>query len=312
MSKRKKKRRGPSFSPASMLRPRMDKLWADDALLHKDEAAIEEDLDVLAKNVSPKLFVSTMLRSYRAASEATQSHLQDILPRWLSQSGHLDALKEITASRATGADLQSLAITWLEATGIDRADIKKQPNLFLKAYYQDDADEWREKGQAFVVVTWYTDSRKKRAQGLGFLIDYHPPWDGALKDTLITSRMSPDEIHSQFSYWGLRSIALDIISLERAKTEILTALTCNLEAEIRLSRDTVKAKDMFEKQILSLPDGPDTPAFTMKDFDFLASHGERAEEIMDFEQNVGRRVRLQSGEEVVLIGAPWDDEDVLI
>lgn len=103
---------------------------------------------------------------------------------------------------------------------------------------------------------------------------------------------------------------LETIGPERAKTVILTALTCNREAEIRLPRDMIRARNLFERQVLSLPDGPDTPAFTMEDFDFLARHGQRPEEIRRFEQTVGRRVRLGDGEEILVIDMrDWDDEE---
>jgi len=313
MSKKKRKKKHRNIPPATMLRPRLEKLWADNALLHKDEAAIAGDLNVLTKDISPELFVKTLLRSYRAASETVQSHLEDILPRWLSQSGYMDTLEELAASHALGADFQPLAITWLEATGIDPADIKKQPSLFLNAYYYDDEAVLGDKSQAYVVVTWYTDSRKRRAQGLGFLLDYNPPWDGSVKDVNITPKWAPDRLQREFiAHWNQRDMELKSISPERAKTVILTALACNREFEVRLSRDTAKEKDTFEKHILSLPNGPDTPAFTMKDFDFLALQGKPAEEIMEFEQTVGRRIRLEDGEEIVLIGAPWDDEDEFI
>jgi hypothetical protein len=47
----------------------------------------------------------------------------------------------------------------------------------------------------------------------------------------------------------------------------------------------------------------------MEDFDFLAHHGERPEEIMHFERTVGRRVRLDDGEEILVIGTDWENED---
>jgi hypothetical protein len=71
----------------------------------------------------------------------------------------------------------------------------------------------------------------------------------------------------------------------------------------------IRARDAFERVVLLLPDVPDTPAFTMEDFDFLAHHGERPEGIMHFEQTVGRRVRLDDGEEILIIGTDWEDED---
>jgi hypothetical protein len=65
MSKRgRKKRKAIRISPESTLRPRLDNLWAEGALLHKDDGAIEEDLDVVARDIAPDFLVETMLRVY--------------------------------------------------------------------------------------------------------------------------------------------------------------------------------------------------------------------------------------------------------
>jgi len=289
----------------------MDNLWADEALLHKDDAAIKGDLDVLARDVSSELFVMTMFRAYRAASEAAQSRLDDVLPRWLAQSGHADTLRHMVIEQSLEPDVQALASAWLEEAGVDVTDLESRPSLFLKAYYYDDEALWGEKSQAYVTVLWYTDPRKRRAQGIGFLLDYNPPWDGSVKDILVTPREPPDKLIAYVhEVWSRGGMELETIGPERAKTVILTALTCNREAEIRLPRDMIRARNLFERQVLSLPDGPDTPAFTMEDFDFLARHGQRPEEIRRFEQTVGRRVRLGDGEEILVIDMrDWDDEE---
>ena len=74
MSKRrKKKKKAVRISPASTLRLRLDNLWADEALLHKDDQAIEGDLDVIAHNVAPDFLVKTMLRAYLSTSAPARS-----------------------------------------------------------------------------------------------------------------------------------------------------------------------------------------------------------------------------------------------
>jgi hypothetical protein len=69
----------------------MDKLWGDEALLHKEDAAIADDLDVLARDVSSDLLVKTMLRAYGAASEGAQERLDEVVPGWFAASGHAGA-----------------------------------------------------------------------------------------------------------------------------------------------------------------------------------------------------------------------------
>ena len=310
MSKRKKRKRI-DISPATVLRPRLDKLWADEALLHKEDAAIGGDLDVLARDVEPDFFVKTMLRAYVAASEPARDRMDRVLPRWLSERNCAETLEEMARARSLGPDLRPLALTWLEAAGVDTEPLESPPSLFLEAYYHDDEALLGEKSQAYVASFRYTSSRRNRAQGMGFLLDYNPPWDGSVKDILITPRRRPQKLLKYvMDFWERSDMEPESVSAERAKTVILTALNCNRAADVRLPRDLIGAREIFERHVLSLPDGPDTPSFTMDDFDHLAGHGKSPEEIVHFEQTVGRRIRLEDGSEVVVMGGPgWGDEE---
>lgn len=298
------------FTPAMMLQPKIKKLFADDAFPHKEQAAIERDLEELARDVTEKRFVKTLLHAYEAAPESVQSRLDTVLPGWLAASGYLTTLQDLTAARLLDLELRPRALTWLEAAGVDPADVEGQLSYFWKAYYRDDEEMLREKSQAYVAVFWYTDLRKKRARSLTFLLDYNPPWDGSIKDVIVTRSQSAQRLLKEFlEDWRQAGLQPEAIGPERAKTVILKALTCNREAEIRLPRDVVGARDLIERYVLSLPDGPDTPSFSMEDFDVLASQGESTEAIRYFEHTVGRRVRLGDDEELLIIGTEWEDED---
>jgi hypothetical protein len=307
--RRRKKKKATRISPASTLRPRLDNLWAEGALSHKDDDAVEKDLDAVARGVAPDLFVKTMLRAYVGASAPVRARLDGVLPRWLSRHDYLSALKEMVAERSLGDDLRPPALAWMKAAGVDTRSLESPPSSFFQAYYYDDAAEFGGKSQAYVAVFWYTSPRKNRAQGMGFLLDYNPPWDGSVKDILLTPRRSPKRlIKDVLGVWERGEMEIEQVSAERAKTVILTALKCNRAAKLRLPRDLIKAREAFVRHVLSLPDGPDTPAFTADNFDYLARHGKRPEEVMHFEQTVGRRVRMEDDEEVLVIDIrDWDD-----
>jgi hypothetical protein len=309
MSKRKK-RKALKISPATTLRPRLDHLWAGDALLHQDDAAIEAGLDTVARDVAPDFLVETMLRAYLSAPAAVRARLDRVLPRWLSQHGHVSTLKDMVSGQRLAADLRAPALSWMEAAGVDTRPFESPPDLFFRAYYYDDAATLGEKSQAYVAVFWYTSPRKKRAQGMGFLLDYNPPWDGSVKDILVTPERPPDRALRDFvNVWASGGMEPGIVSAQKAKIVILTALHCNRAAHLRLPRDLIAAREIFVRHVLSLPDAPDTPSFTMHDFDFLARNGKRPEQVVHFEQTVGRRVRLQGGKELLVMGSPdWEDE----
>jgi hypothetical protein len=145
-----------------------------------------------------------------------------------------------------------------------------------------------------------------------FLLDYNPPWNGSVKDIIVSPEGPSERLLKRFhNVWGNIGMSPVTISPAQFKTTVLKALACNREAEIRLPWDLINASSLFETQILALPDEPETPEFTMKDFDFLATHGERPEVIMEFEHNVGRRVRVGDDEEILIIGTDWDDDEWL-
>ncbi len=298
----KKKKRRANIPPATLLRPRLENLWADDVLLHKESAAIEEELKVLARDVTSDLFVATALRAYEAASKAAQAKLDEVLPGWLAENGHAETLHGMMAAQSLAPGLHRLALTWLEAADVDTDGLEAQPSLFMEAYYLDDEEGWGAPSQAQATVFWYTDYKKNQARGFSFLLDYNPPWDGSVKDVYIVPQRSPKSLIAGFKkVWDDSLVPLELVSPERIKTVILKALHCNREAEIRLPRDLINARSLFEDHVLSLPDGPDTPTFTMGDFDILAQQGKAPAQLMHIEQTMGRRVRGEDGEEVVIM-----------
>jgi hypothetical protein len=309
VSRRKKKKRI-SLSPATSLRPRLDNLWADDALLHKDDVAITGDLDVIAKDIAPGLFVATLLRAYLAASASVRARLDNVLPNWLDSRDHVSTLKEMLATQSLNSDSRAQALAWMVSLGIDTESFQSLPSLFLDAYYYDDEAFLGEKSQAYVIVLWYEDFSKRRAQGMGFLLDYNPPWDGCVKDILVTPRRAPKRLlKNVLDTWERGGMEPWPLGAQRAKTVILTALNCNRTAGIRLPSDLIAARELFDRYVMSLPEAPDTPSFTLDDFDLLARQGEQPEEIVHYEQTVGRRVRIGDGKEVLVMGdLDWDDE----
>jgi hypothetical protein len=308
MSKKKRPRR--NIPPATLLRPRMEDLFRDDTLLPKEDAAIQEALRALTQGVSDRLFVKTLLRAYAAASEAVQARLDAILPEWLAAHDDVEVLQMLAEERSLGPDLRPIALAWLDAAGTDTTDLARIPTLFMEAYYFDDENIRivGDRSQGFSAIFWYTNTKKRRAQCMTFLLDFNPPWDGSVKDIMVSPKKPPNQLLKWFQSVWSDSIVPESINPAQLKTVVLEALACNREAEIRLPRDMILARGLFEAQILALPDEPETPKFTMKDFDFLATHGERPEGIMAFEQTVGRRVRLESGEEAIILRSDSDDD----
>ncbi|MCX7680931.1 MAG: hypothetical protein N2508_03010 [Anaerolineae bacterium] len=295
-----------SFSPLALLRPRLDGLLGNEALARKEEKALRADLNAVFKGLKAADFLPVFLSACQTAPSTVQKRLDEVVPVWLKVQSHLPALLELVQKhRLSGMELER-ALAWLKAAGINIAYVEKtrEPSAFYTAYMYAD------KSQGIILLFWYSDRKHTKVQGMGFLVDYNPPWEGSIKDIVVYPQRTPEQARREFVNFWAEQYPLNTLSPAEAKLEILSCLECNRREGIRLPRDLVRAKDLFFKHILTLPDTPDTPGFTPEDFALLSRSGQSAEAIMEFEQTVGRRVRLDDGKEILVMSPPddWADE----
>jgi hypothetical protein len=237
-----------------------------------------------------------------------RQRLDDLMPPWLRAHDAVEVLHTLVQRQQLSPQSQTCALSWLTATGTDPTVLAAlQPQTaFYGAYRYADAS------QGLLNIFWYSDARQQKLQGLGFLIDYNPPWEGAIKDLLVCGPADRQRILQRYVHsWAERGMSLQAISEAEVKREILLCLAVNRREGIRLPRDLQSNRRLFVERVLTLPDLPDTPPFTVEDFDALSRAGKTAESIRHFEQHVGRRVRLDDGKELLVmgdIGDPFDDE----
>lgn len=304
--KRKQKRSTSSFSPLVLLRPRLDGLLGNEALVNKDSQALQADLNAVCKGLEPSEFLPVLLSACAGAPAQVQARLDAVAPEWLGERGYLDSLRTLLDQHRIADEDQQRAVAWLEAAGTDVSELKERQvqSSFYRAYmYADDS-------QGVMIVLWYADHRRQKVQGLSLLIDFNPPWEGAAKDNMVLPRRSPERAIEEFvGVWTQRGMRPEPLGAAEVKREILRSLDANRQEGIRLPRDLVRIRGPFVKHVLSLPDMPDTPSFTAEDFAALSRAGKSVESIRRFEQTVGRRVRLDDGKEVIVVGAPLDEDE---
>jgi len=303
--KSRKKARRPNLSPLSLLRPRLDGLWGSPDWSAKEDAARQTDLTAVTKGVKPLDFLPVMLKAYTAAPLAARESLDQTIPAWLEANGYEDDLQTILERHLLDPEETRTAVAWLQATGIDASSLAKETNTFYRAFIGGD-----DRGsQGVYIFFWYANRRRNRVKGINLLIDYNPPWDGAVKDVVLFPQRSPEDAIREFvDIWPSQGIELEELNPVKAKETVIELFMANREAGVRLHRDLAALRSEFARHIFSLPDGPDTPPFTLADFDELAREGKRPEEIMHFEQTVGRRVRLPDGKELVVMRGAEDDD----
>ena len=301
MSKRDKQRqperRGAGLSS---LRPRLDQLLRGDDL----ESRFHTELDTLTGGLKPAAFLPTMIAATGAAPAAAQETLDEAIPEWLNARGHVAALGELVERHTFSGEQQERALAWLAAAGADTSQLSTELaawDPFYDAYSLDGGS------QGTLMIFWYTSPRKHRVQGLSLLLDFEPPWDGAVKDTMRYPQRAPEAAIEEFvDFWLERGQTPLRIPAVEAKERAIEALEHNRQSNIRLHPDLIAAREHFLRYVLALPDGPDTPQFTAADFDYLATHGENPEAIKRNERMYGYRSRLPNGEEVLILRGPDD------
>ncbi len=309
MSKKRKKgkqrRSKPNIPPLTLLRPKLDTLLSDEALADKEAQAIKTDLDTALKGMSARQFLPILLRAYLSAPERAQTRLDKIVPEWLGERGDTPALLALLQQHTLDAERHEQARAWLADTDTAPSllqELQAQPSFYQAFSYYDDS-------QGIIILLWYADHQRRKIRGLTYLIDFNPPWEGAVKDIMnLPPRAQKRAGQDYVSIWRQRDMPLESLAAAEVKKEILQCLVANQEQGIRLPRDLIQARLLFFDHVLSLPDRPDTPSFTAKDFDALRRSGKTPESIMQYEQTVGRRVRIEDGKELLIMGAPFDDD----
>lgn len=289
----------------SILRPRLQKLLDPENLAEKENADLLEALEELVKGLSPSKYLPILVKAACETPPEVRERLDQLLPDRFKTQGHTDLLLEFLEQGRFDSSEKRCVKTWLmdaEVPEENLAAATQTPSSFYKAYtYTDEFGS-----QGFIVVMWYTDPRRRRASGMSFLIDHNPPWEGAVKDVMVFPTRNPERLDRQFldNWPHIEPVPLGSAEV---KQEILEALEHNREEEIRLPRDLILARKIFIEHVLSLPDTPETPAFTQEDFNKLSRRGKSPERISTFEQTVGRRVRMEDGKEIFIMGDPMED-----
>lgn len=283
----------PAVSPAirlSALRPRLDQLFRNEPLPAPDPQALYQALDGLTEGLAPEKFLPALLAATAAAPQETQEQLGDALQRWLEQRGYTIALRQVAQRGALDSEQRQLALAWLASAGGDLALSIEPDDSFYAAYYVGN------EAQGTIMFFWYDSPRRNRASGLGLLLDYEPPWEGAVKDAIPYPRRDPEALIQRFvGMWAEQGLLPEQLTASVAKRRALEALEQNRHQNIGLHRDLIAARDQFVRHILSLPDEQGTPAFSAEDFDYLAHNGRKPEILNRQEKQFGYQVRQADG-----------------
>ena len=313
MAKKVKKQKGKSeaprrnFSPLTLLRPRLDGLINNPGWIDRQDAEIVADLEAIVRHIEAADYLPILLRSVHSAPDLVQERLNQLIPGWIESHYETATLLALLEEENIQDEDVDLAKAWLTEMGVDQEQLNQErDSTFCDAYFGIDGFP----SQGFIIIMWYANRNRSRVQGFNFLLDFNPPWEGSIKDGYtLPQRSHRDAVREFVDIWQGRPLTVTQIDGATAKAKFIEALQRNQAEEIRIHRDIANESDKIIKHILSLPDLPDAPPLTVADFNRLCNRGQRAEQLMFNEQNFGRRVRMDDGQEVVILGNPWDDDD---
>jgi hypothetical protein len=309
MAKKKKQKSRPNISPLSVLRPRLDNLFAQPGWAEQDAATLTSELNNLVADIAPEQYLPILLKAVSAVPEAVQLRLDLVLPEWLRNHELTKPFTELVQHGLLEGQEYEVAVAWLTDAGIAQTALQVVHDpAFYRAFWGGDEMD----SQGFFMLFWYVNRQQTRVRGINVLIDFNPPWEGAAKDIVVfPQREARDAIREFVGMWESGPLGVNVEELDavEAKKRFLKTLMINRENEIRLHKDFIEAHELLVQHLFTLPDDDETPLLTIEDFDELCQVGKATESIRHFEQRVGRLVRMEDGTEVLVGAETFLDED---
>jgi len=305
---KKHKARTPNLPAAALVRPRLDSMWRTPEWLNTHEAQQLDELDALARGLAPAQYLPVMLKALSAMEPAIQEDIASVLVTWLRRRDDISHLKAMLEDGLFDAASTAMAQQLLDRAG---EVVNLTAQVTVEQFYAaaEGVDQFGSQGMFY--VAWRADGKRSRVRGCYFLVDYNPPWEGALKDIMWYTWRDPEGDQRKFlGTWTGRVAAWTELDAVEAKRRFIGHALVNRATGISLHSDIIASRDEILAHILGLPDGPDTPLFSAGDFDSLAALAQSSEQISRFEHTVGRRVRMEDGKEVfVHAGVANNPED---
>lgn len=299
----KKSRSGTQPNPAirlSGLPPRLARLFMEQT----DPAELGAVLDRLTDGLKPASFLPLLVGAFAAAPDSQRALLDHAVAAWLRERGLLAALRDLEVRHLANDGEREIARAWLAAGGVTALHIQEMTpaDLMIAAY------EISDEAQASVTLFYYADGRRRRVRITSFLIDFQPPWEGALKDLAYHSFPDVERARDEyFAIWRANQQEQRPIAVTNATRRIWTALRQSQTERIRLPADFVAVMGEVVPFLLALPVDSEAPALTPDEIKALALSGRSPEDLTRDERLFGYQKRLPDGSILRVFRAPDDD-----
>jgi len=293
--KKSKKNRKPNIPKHTALASHLQK-WMSSAQSNSEEETLNR-LDSLAKGLKLDAFLSAMFQLYLRGESQQQIYLNETFPRWLASREHHHFLLLMVEQGKIPVAVAGAVDHWLVNAGVDAQRVQElaERTLFRQGYF------FSNDMQAALFLVFYTDFKHSKVRALQCLIDFQPPWEGSLKDTDFTKSMQIHEWEHHLGHFLEEEGELTELDAIESKTKLLSTLLSSREQNIKLPRTLKSKRNFFEEHILSLPNNPETPDFSMETFDQLAKNGQAPEHLNEMEMMYGYQTRGPGGEGLTMM-----------
>lgn len=300
----KKQHRGGQPNPAirlSSLGPRLTQLFA-----HGDPTAMGGELDRLTDGLKPSSFLPLVVGALASTPDPQREQLIAPVSAWLKQRELQEPLSSLQARYAFQGPADGVARALLAATGIAVAPEEEADpvELFIAAY------ELGEPSQDAPTLFWYEDARRRRVLMASLLVDFEPPWEGALKDLAFSTYRDHNRALDEYlRLWRGRGMEPRALDAATAAQRVWRALRQNQAQQIRLPSDFVAVMPRLLPFLLALPVASDATPLSADELAALATTGRNPEQIRREERLFGYQTRMEDGS-VVRLMRPLDDDEL--
>jgi hypothetical protein len=222
---------------------------------------------------------------------------------WLQQHELVELLHSLEARYTFKEPTRSVVRALLVSCGnLDLEEVVNPADLFLAAF------EFGGPSQDSPSIFWYEDERRRRVYSASFLVDFEPPWDGALKDIAFNRHPNFNEAVSAYRYtWRMSGLVPQSIDVTTVTQRIWKALRQSQVQGIRLPADFIAVLPKVMPFLNALPVGRGTVPLSAAEVDALLTIGRSPESIRHEESVFGYQIRMPDGGIIRIIRPPGDD-----
>jgi len=268
-----------------------------------DPTTILGELDQLTDGLKPSSFLPILLGAFASLSEAQRTALNGPISEWLQQHGHVELLRSLEDRHIFKEPTRSVVRALLAMCGIDLAPVvvANPADLFLAAF------ELGGTSQDSPTIFWYEDERHRRVCRASFLVDFEPPWEGALKDIAFTYHRNLNEaIENYRMVWQFSGFEPRPINAATAAQRVWKAFRQNQAQGIRLPADFIMVQSKVMPFVTALQVNDETVPLEAAEIDAMVNTGRSPESIRREEDLLGYQTRMPDGRVIRIIRPPED------